>query len=98
MITKKKTKGQKTTSVTFKTGIIEKAKTVEVVGDFNDWTAGKHQLKQRKGGKWSTTIRLPRKKQFQFRYLVDGQEWLTDEESDGLMPNEFGTTNALLET
>ena len=55
-------------------------------------------MKRRKDGTWSLTVRLPRDQQFQFRYLVNGKEWLTDEESDGLLPNEFGTTNALLET
>ena len=99
MITKKKLKGnRKTLSVTFKHAARKDADAVELLGDFNKWTPGSHEMKQRKDGSWSVTVRLPRNENFQFRYLVDGAAWATDEESDGLAPNEFGGENALLNT
>ena len=98
MITKKKLRGGQKLSVTFRHEGDAKAKSVAVLGDFNDWTADKHTMKQRKDGAWSITVRLPRKEIYRFRYLVDGKEWLTDENADGVETSEFGSLNGLLET
>ena len=98
MITKKKMKGGKKISVTFRHEGHGDADTVEVLGDFNGWARGTHAMKRRKDGTWSLTVRLPRKQRFQFRYLVDDAEWTTDDAGDGLAPNEFGTVNAVLST
>ena len=43
----------------------------------------------------SKTVRLPRNERHQFRYLVNRETWVTDEESDGLVENEFGGRNGV---
>lgn len=34
----------------------------------------------------------------QFRYLVDGQEWINDSQADAYIYNPYGTSNCLLIT
>ena len=55
-------------------------------------------MTQRKDGTWSVTVRLPSESRYEYRYLMDDEEWLTDEGSDGLAMNEFGGTNAVIRT
>jgi len=98
MIKTKPIRGKKLVSATFKVEMDSTPETVDVVGEFNSWSPGRHPMKRRKDGSWSATVRLPRNRHFQFRYLVDGQTWITDNESAALLPNEFGTLNALMET
>ena len=98
MISKKRMRGRKKTSVTFRSANHEGAETVHVLGDFNGWDPARHGMKQRKDGTWSLTLRLPRDQDYQFRYLVDGREWDTDPESDEIQLNEFGGTNGVLRT
>jgi hypothetical protein len=51
------------------------AEQVQVVGDFNGWTAGAHVLSRRSGGWWETTLELA-PGSYQFIYLVDGEATL----------------------
>jgi 1,4-alpha-glucan branching enzyme len=49
-----------------------------VVGDFNGWQPGTHQLRRRSNGTRSVAVTLPRGTRFRFRYLgVDGN-WFND--------------------
>lgn len=50
-----------------------------VVGDFNEWTPGKHKLVRRTAGKYSVSVVLPAG-QYEYRVLRDQGEWLTDPE------------------
>jgi 1,4-alpha-glucan branching enzyme len=97
MIEKKKVRGTDKTAVTFRAPNQDDASTVHVLGDFNDWSP-QHAMKRRKDGSWSLTIRLPTDQRYRFRYLVDGVLWVTDPEGDAIEPNEFGTTNGVVET
>jgi len=96
MIEKKAIRGKKMVSATFRFKPEQKARSVDLVGDFNEWSPGKNPMKARKDGTWSVTLRLPRRHTYQFRYLLDGNVWVTGEENQ--TPNEYGSTNALIET
>ena len=98
MINKKPVKGGKFVSVTFRSEVPDETKSVQVLGQFNEWDQDRHPMKRRKDGTWSATIRMPKTKTFQFRYLIDGEQWMTDAESDGLAINEFGGQNSVLQT
>ena len=98
MLSKKPVKGSEFTSVTFRLPAPKKAKSVRLLGEFNDWSAERHSMKRRKDGTWSLTVRLPRDQQFRFRYLVDGTEWVTDDEADGHETNEYGGSNGIVRT
>jgi len=40
-----------------------------VVGDFNDWQPGRHELRRRTNGTRSTSVTLPSGTRIRFRYL-----------------------------
>jgi len=55
---------------------------VSVVGDFNDWTPGKHVLAKRANGTRSASVTLPQGGRFRFRYLGENGHWFDDTEAD----------------
>ncbi|MGR4878666.1 isoamylase early set domain-containing protein [Streptomyces sp. LARHCF249] len=66
---------------------------VSVVGDFNDWRPGVHELRPRKDGTRAVTVALPGKTTHAFRYLAAGDHWFNDEGADAL-----DGSNSLLHT
>ncbi len=98
MIKKKPVRGKDLTAVTFRSKAPKSTRSLQLLGEFNDWRSDRHPMKRRKDGTWSVTVRLPKDEQFQFRYLIDGEQWLTDEQGDGLALNELGDPNALIMT
>lgn len=62
------------------------ANKVEVAGDFNDWTSS--SLKKYKNGNFKGQLNLPVDKEYQFKYIVDG-EWVNEVEADAYKWNEF---------
>lgn len=73
------------------------ASSVLLVGDFNHWQVGETPLKKSKTGEWSVTLDLPASGTYQFRYLVDGTNWVNDPEADGYVPSGLGSENAVIE-
>jgi hypothetical protein len=51
---------------------------VSVVGDFNDWTPGRHQLRHLRDGTRSVSVRVPAAKTVRFRYLAVDGYWFDD--------------------
>ncbi|MFC3811517.1 isoamylase early set domain-containing protein [Lacihabitans lacunae] len=64
---------------------------VSILGDFNDWKASETLLKKQKNGNFKTTLEFPVGQEIQFRYLVDGQNWLNDQSADKFV--ESGVSN-----
>jgi hypothetical protein len=58
--------------------------TVSVVGDFNEWTPGRHTLVKRANGTRSVAVSLPSGTQSRFRYLGEGGYWFDDHDADHL--------------
>ena len=56
---------------------------VSVVGTFNDWTPGRHQLLPRRNGTRSVSVTLP-PGEHHFRYLATGGVWFDDHTADRL--------------
>jgi 1,4-alpha-glucan branching enzyme len=75
------------------------AESVHLVGDFNNWNRGSHPLmRDRDTGTWHIVLELERGTQFQFRYLVNGEEWHNDWRADDYVANPFGGTNSVVST
>jgi 1,4-alpha-glucan branching enzyme len=55
---------------------------VSVVGDFNDWTPGRHVLAKRANGTRSVSVTVPAGGTVRFRYLGHGGHWFDDPEAD----------------
>jgi len=72
------------------------ANTVAVAGDFNGWDAQAHMLKKSKAGWWKTTLKLPPGR-YQYRFVVNGEQWSEDPENPVKEANEFDSYNSILE-
>ena len=95
MMQKKFFKTKDECEVTFEVKV-ENADQVALVSEHNGWQP--IEMKQAKDGPFRTKVRLPKEEQFQFRYLVDGQEWRNDEAADAYLANEHGTENSVIFT
>jgi len=55
---------------------------VSVVGDFNDWTPGRHVLAKRANGTRSVAVTVPAGQRVRFRYLGEGGHWFDDPDAE----------------
>lgn len=70
-------------------------KSVNLVGDFNEWDTDADQLEKKKG-RWEITKRFKPENKYRFRYLIDGETWENDDAADTYIPNEFGTEDSIV--
>ena len=82
--------------VTFSLPAEINAESVALCGDFNGWDPGKHPLKMRKDGSFSTTISLKSGAAYRFRYWINDRDWENDWHADDYLPNEFGTEDSVV--
>jgi 1,4-alpha-glucan branching enzyme len=66
------------------------ARKVTVVGDFNGWDRVATPMKKLKDGGFSTTVDLEPGREYQFRYLINGEHWENDWNADRYVPTPFG--------
>lgn len=95
MLKKTSTKKGKAVKVTFYTHKLPDAKNVYLAGDFNDWNESSHPMEHLKDGRFKLALDLDAGKEYQFRYLVDG-EWHNDWEADKYVPNPFSGDNSVV--
>jgi 1,4-alpha-glucan branching enzyme len=74
------------------------AKSVQLLGNFNNWDQASEPMTMLKTNDFTATLELESGKEFQFRYLVDGSEWKNDPEADGYVMNDFGSENGVIST
>ena len=70
---------------------IGKAAKAGIAAEFNGWTPEKTPMKPLKNGDFTVTVALDKGREYQYRYVVDGQ-WITDEAADKLV--HTGVDNA----
>jgi 1,4-alpha-glucan branching enzyme len=70
------------------------AKTVSLVGDFNQWDPNRHPMKMREEGTWEKIIVLPPGR-YEYKFIVDGT-WQNDPQNHDSCFNVFGTLNNIL--
>jgi hypothetical protein len=78
MLKTTKIKNQRAYQLTFVLGNDEASGPVSVVGDFNGWTPGRHELKPLRNGTRSVSVRVPADKPVRFRYLAANGTWFDD--------------------
>lgn len=86
----------KTSSTTKKTTFqvaLPNAGSVALVGDFNNWNSAAHPMKKGKGGVWKADLSLDAG-EYQFRYLVNNNEWMNDDKAPAVA-NNFGSYNSV---
>lgn len=70
--------------------IAENFTTASLVGDFNNWDASKDKMKKLiKDGTFSIHKTFEFGKEYQFKYLLDGKEWVNENDADKLVATEF---------
>ena len=64
------------------------AKEVHIAGDFNAWDTADsaYKLTKKKDDSWSLTLDLEKGREYQFRYLVNGNRWENDWAADKYVP------------
>jgi 1,4-alpha-glucan branching enzyme len=71
--------------------ICENFKEISILGDFNNWDPHQNKFSGKNSdGSTSIEIVLDAGKEFQFRYLCDGQIWLNEPEADKQSVTHFG--------
>lgn len=94
-ISKKFLKSKPVCKVTF-TVPADEAKSVAVVGSFNEWDIDANPLKKLKNGSFKGTVDLETGSSYEFRYYIDG-EYANEAEADSLAWNDFaGAENSVL--
>jgi 1,4-alpha-glucan branching enzyme len=63
------------------------AKEVKLVGEFSEWTESPIEMKKLKDGSFKTVVSLETGKEYEFRYVIDGDRWENDWEADAYRPN-----------
>lgn len=72
------------------------ARTVAVSGSFNDWSVTAHPMSPAgTDGLWTVIVPLP-PGEFQFMYVVNGEEWLTPPQADDYVADGFGQRNGVV--
>jgi 1,4-alpha-glucan branching enzyme len=75
---------------------VASANNVHLVEDFNGWSETSTPMKRLKNGTFTTALVLQRNRQYQFRYLINGQRWENDWNADKHVPNIYGSENSLV--
>ena len=70
------------------------AQKVCIAGSFNDWHPTVTPMIRLEDGKWAKELALLPGR-YEYRFIVDGQ-WVDDPAATELIPNSFGTANAVL--
>jgi len=99
MLKKQFLKKQPICKVTFKVPAdqVKEAEKVTLLGEFNNWSSDEAiEMKKLKDGSFKTVVSLDAGKEYEFRYLVDGTDWLNDEEADKYVSTPFGTENCVV--
>ena len=97
MLTKRKLeKGN--VEVTLNMPAIEGCQQLCLVGDFNEWNETATPMQQAADGTWSVTLELEPNREYQFRFLADGQTWHNDPAADGYVSNPYGSDNSVVTT
>ena len=89
---KKPLKSKPVCKVTF-TLAKEQAKdagSVHLVGEFNNWETHSTAMRKQKDGSFAVTLDLGTGREYQFRYLIDGEVWISDPEADKYAFSPFG--------
>ena len=84
--------------VTFELPPLIEGKDVRLVGDFNAWNQNDTPMQRHVSGTWRLTLPLQAGRDWQFRYLVDGQKWYNDWDADSYAPNPYGGKNSVVTT
>ncbi len=97
MITKTLRKDE-TVQVCFYTEALPEAKSVHLVGSFDDWDSNAHSMRRLKDGRFMAMRRFETNCRYEYRYLVNGETWINETEAESYTPNPYGSDNCVVTT
>jgi AMP-activated protein kinase-like protein len=80
--------------VTFEVAAPE-ARSVVLVGDFNDWDSSATPLKPAGRGAWAVRVKLP-PGNYSYAFIIDGDRWATDPLAPQATSDDYGRPNSLI--
>jgi 1,4-alpha-glucan branching enzyme len=93
----KKALSNNTVLVTFRVSKNLWADHIALIGEFNEWDPGSHLLQQTNlDTDWHITLEMERGHSYRFRYLVDGEHWMDDDQADGYVLNSLGGVDSVI--
>lgn len=75
--------------------VAAEAETIEILGLNSDWESA-IIMSKKKDGSFTADINLPKESTHEFKYLVDGKEWVNEAEADAEVANVYGGTNSVI--
>ncbi len=101
MIKKKYVQARDISKITFELSKFEipgdlQAETVHLVGDFNNWDHSATPMKYLQKGTFQAILELEPGRDYQFRYLINGETWCNDWEADDYVLSEYGADNCVI--
>ncbi len=71
------------------------AQSVAVAGTFNGWNPKRTPMRKDGNGEWKATLSLPPGR-YEYRFVLDGTQWVSDEHAKESVANAFGGTNSVI--
>ncbi|MGB2962909.1 MAG: isoamylase early set domain-containing protein [Anaerolineales bacterium] len=101
MLKKQYDKSRNMYKVTFRLAKHEQPKynisSVNLVGDFNDWSKTNMPLEPLENGDYTVTVELKPGNKHEFRYLLNQEKWYKEWEADEYILGDFGKANCVIE-
>lgn len=73
------------------------AEQVAVVGDWNGWDPTTHPMTDADNdGNWEINVEVRRDQEYQYQFLINGEEWIPDPEAPMTVNDGFGGKNSVL--
>jgi len=73
------------------------ARSVCILGEFNNWSADAHPLVKREDGDFVITLELEAGRAYRFRYVIDGWKFENDWFADRYEPNPYGGEDSVVD-
>lgn len=72
------------------------ARHVAIAGDFNSWEPARSPMRRLENGDFVLSIDLDTRREYRFRYLIDGTRWENDWYADRYQRNVFGSKDSVV--
>jgi 1,4-alpha-glucan branching enzyme len=69
---------------------VKNAKSVYLVGEFNNWQIHATPMKKAKDGSYKVVLELEKGKEYQYRFLIDDHTWENDWKADKYVSSPYG--------
>ncbi len=98
-VTKKMQAGKSTCQLTFELPLdaAQGANQIQVLGDFNNWNPAEATAMKKGKNAYTAQVSVEAGASYQFKYLVDGQQWINDNQADRYVAGPFGAENSVLD-